>query len=178
MMRMMMSGNEESKLTVKEKLAAFEKAIDKHEAELPLLFPKCSAVEIEKALNLTEEDLKVMSDEDCAISAHTLSQYSLYLQKDINRNTTRANWARDNLNTLLAKSKDQYGDKWTKHEMKLAALCKGDSEAIALHDVLKHAEARITSLNNITMHISLICNTLLGLKSSKRRQQYDSARTN
>ena len=170
-----MSGQNESKpLTVNEQLAEFEQIMNEHETKIDLMFPKCKPVEIETALNITEEDLKIMNAEECGIKAHTLSKYIMHLQKDINRNNLRTNWAKDKLNKLLGAKGDQYGDKYTKYEAKLGMLCADNTYAAGLNNILLHAESRIISLNNITMHISLICNTLIGLQNSKRRQQYDS----
>lgn len=173
-----MSGeNESKKLTVKEQLAAFEKSLDEYEGRISLLFPKCQPIVIEQALNLTDSDIAMMDEEECGIKAHALAQYSLYLQKELNRNNIRINWAKEKLNALLGQKYDSYGDKYTKYEAKLAMLCADNAYAAELNNIVLHAQARTTAINNVTMHISLICSTLTGLQNSKRGKRYDSART-
>lgn len=174
-----MSGENESRtLTAKDALKEFESLVDKYETDINLLFPKCQPSNIESALNLTEQDLNQMNSEECGAKAHTLSQYILYLQKEINRNTIRVNWAKNKMNLLIAAKFNEYGDKYTKVEIKMGMLCKENTYAAAINGILQHAEARITSLTNITMHVSLICNTLMSLQTSKRKQYHESIRTN
>lgn len=174
-----MSGQTElKKHTIADQLAQFEATLNEYESKIDLIFPKCQPAIIDKAINLSQEEINVMSAEDCGLHAHTLAQYILYLQKDINRNSVRINWAKNRLNRLLGTVNDQYGDKWTKYEVKLGALCSDNSEAAALNNVILHAESRILSLTNVTMHISLICNTLSNLQTTKRQNKYESNRFN
>ncbi len=129
---------------------------------------------VQEYLTLTYEELNSYDAEECNIAAYTLERYALYLQKEINRNQAKYNWALENIVKIIGKIGNNYGDKWTKYEMRRSMVINDNEYAEALNSLAMEMNIKITELSYITKNISSISNTLKNLS----RNKYDTARTN
>jgi hypothetical protein len=168
-----MSGQDESPAeTTKQRLASFEKVLDEYKGKLGIGQITYNPIEVQECLDLSYEQLSKLTEEDCGIKAYILNRFAAYLNQENNRHQSRIEWANSNLLRLLAQTGSQYGDSYVKHEVKLAALCAGNTTAETLNQILLHAKARAHELNDVAKHISMISRDLNNLRQSKRKH-YD-----
>lgn len=125
-------------------------------------------VQVEKALNLTHDDLKGMSAEECGMTAYTLKQYALYIQVETNKYQNVMGWAKRNIDALLAKEYSNIGDKYTKYEIKRNMLITMNSAATELYKQYIDAKIKYKALSNVSRNVSYIAETLLALQQTKR----------
>ena len=131
-------------------------------------------VEAQQYLQLDYAELSSYNTEECNIAAYALDRYALYLQKESNRNQAKYNWALENITKIVGKVGNNYGDKWTKYEMRMSMVIQDNEYAGALHTITMEMNAKITELSYISKNVSSISNTLKNLGRSK----YESSRTN
>lgn len=160
-----MSGSEESATELRAK--KFEEELDSLIESIGITFIK-DDVSIQ-ALNLTYEQLKKISPQECLILNYKLHQYGLYIQSLHNRADNIKNWANHNLNVVVGKEGHNYGDKYTKFEERKAMVTSGNSYAKALNDILLKASSKATELTMLAAKIEKIAFALYEL--SKRREQ-------
>lgn len=125
-------------------------------------------VQVEKALNLTHDDLKGMSAEECGMTAYTLKQYALYLQVECNKHKNIMNWARRNIDIMVAKEYKNLGDKYTKYEVRRNILISINSAAESLYRQYIDAKIQHTAIVGLSKNVSYIAETLLALQATKR----------
>jgi hypothetical protein len=116
--------------TVLERWNEVNSQLDEYNFKLGLNLHKSDA--INSILNLTDDQLRLLSAEDCGIKAYQLLQYSLFLQKETNRHAAKIKWSKHNLDYVTAKYGQGYGDKYTKYEERQGLLISDNSYAKAL----------------------------------------------
>ena len=160
--------NGENKSTAKQKLAKYEEILKEYTEKIGISSVALNT-EVISLLSLNSSDMESMAAEDCGIGAYILSQYALYLQQEYNRNKVRRDWADKEINLLLANNYSNYGDQYTKWDAKKNMLIAADQHANALHQIIKHAETRISELQDTSSRISTMARYLESLQQTKRR---------
>jgi hypothetical protein len=138
-----MSGEKESKASEKlaEHIASINDYINSTNAKFAsfreeyLLIADMSA---DKLKNLTQQDL--------FDAAYLLYGYATYLQDEINKNKVALNWCNDQMEKLIVKHNDEFGQ-YTKHESKKHILSQSNSYASSLENMRQVAESRICLLD-------------------------------
>lgn len=161
----------EKELPAKERLAAYEKVLDEFVSKTGLQTVLYSA-DIEALLNLDDETIRSMNAEDCAIAASLTARYVINLAKELNRQQVRLNWANRQLDMLVAKEANNYGDKYTKYDQKRNMVIAGDSAAQQLWNIINYAEGRVTELNNQTINVSRYASTLEKVADAKKTSEW------
>lgn len=150
-------------------MTAFKKVLDDYIGAIKL---KVDLPDLERYMELTADELRSITAEECQIGSYTLSRYALFLQKEMNRHKNLQDWADHNLNLMLAKEDDNYGDKWVKWEVKRAKIENENNAAKELANIIKHARSRCTELTFITNQVNLMSKTLDNLYYSKRKNDH------
>ena len=120
-------------------------------------------------LELSYEELNSYDEEECCIAAYGLEQYALFLQKEINRNQAKCNWASENIVKVIGKVGNNYGDKWTKYEMRRAMVIEDNEYANALNTLLMEMSIKVTELAFLSKNVTSMSNTLKSLARSKQK---------
>lgn len=157
-----------SHLSQNEMLAKFEEIINEYENKIGLNRIKKSE-EIDLILELTASDMSRMTALQCGEAAFILFQYSAYIQKEVNRHNVRKYWGEKQLEILLGKYGDQYGDGYTKYEIRLAKLVIGDDAARLINKIIIHASARVMELHDMSNRINMMGRALLEYQGAKSR---------
>ncbi len=158
--------------TISEQVEAFKKVLNDYIGAIKL---KVDLPDLERYMELTADELRSITAEDCQVGSYTLLRYSLFIQKEFNRHQNLQNWAEHNLDLMLAKESDNYGDKYTKWDAKRAMLENENNAAKELANIIKHARSRCTELTFITNQINLMAKTLDNLQYSKRKSENSHA---
>ncbi len=124
-----------------------------------------------KYLQLTQEELKGMSAEECGAKAYALKQYSFYLQMEYNKAAGIMKWAIRNINAVLAKEYHNFGDKYTKYEVRRQLLIQNNAYAAEMYKQFQDAKVRCTTLRGLSRSVSFIASALSDLQQTKRYQK-------
>jgi len=159
----MMSGHK--KLTAAERLARFERSVDDYinSKHLCVIGFNLEAVGV---LNLTMEDLKNLSSEDCVAGSYVVFAYASYIQEEYNQNLVKLNYATDSLRQIVANEMGQF-DKYTKHEIKQQHVINNNEFATKIDNIRKHAQARVDRLSEKIRDIRRMGESLLELARRK-----------
>ena len=160
-----MSGETESK--VDEKIVELETLLNDYSKALGLVAIQKDK-DIEIILGMSHEELKVMDSEDAGIWSFRLARYASFLQKECNRHAAKNKWAEHNIKIIIAKNQANYGDKYTKYEVKRDMIIAENSYAQVLNRLLLQSMLRIEELNFISTRIHTMSNILLDISKSKR----------
>ncbi len=155
--------------TTKERLKKFEEILQEYTDKIGIGTVAYTPVEVEQCLALNYEEIRHLSEEECAAKAFVLSRFAMYIQKEHNRQAVRVKWADKNIMSIVAKEGSKYGDKFTKHELKVAMIANDNSHAKVLSDIILYAEARMLELTELSKHITLISRTLSDMRQTKRQ---------
>ena len=158
-----MSGEEE--LATESRLKQFESELDSFIDSIGISFVKDDYAI--KALELTYDQLVKISPQEALIANFKLQQYGLYILSLYNRAENIKNWANHNLNVIVGKYGQQYGDKFTKFEERRCMVVAGNTFAYALNNILLKASSKSTELNKIADKVDKIAYALHELSKKK-----------
>ncbi len=159
-----MSGETSS---AKDRLDAVDKVLDEYENALglPSHQSPAEAAEINVYLSMNRDRIEKLSGEDCGQIAMRLMQYAFYLRRMRNREVARKGWANRILNDVVCAHPDY--DKYKKHEVNMALVCRENSYAQKLGSILRYAEQRATRLDGMADDIKYMANTLENNRRAK-----------
>lgn len=164
-----MSGENESsqpRLSAEEESKLLDKILDEYEAQIGLKMPANNNT-VEEYLNLTEESLRRMNPEDCGVGAALMSQFAFHLQKAINKEIARVNWADGAIKRTIANEISQYVAPSAEERKNLAI--RGNERAIKLERIRVNAQARVDRISYLSSKVESIAEKLNSLQQSKRR---------
>lgn len=159
-------------MSIEEKLENLENLLEQYErvSGLPALQLR-NETEAQRLLTLSSGELKGMTAADCGEAAYVLEQFSLHIQRLMNREQERLHWAEDLIRYLIGpelRSITAYS--W--EERKLLAIRQNDAAVKA--EVLRvNAQARIDRLSFVGSKIERTANTFLALQATRRAQRRD-----
>jgi len=163
-----MSGDAKS---AKDRLKEFEALLNEYTQKIGtygIVYPQ----DVTIILQLTKDHLRGMSPEDLGEDAFILSQYGLYLQKEKNRHSIRVDWANGELDLLIAREAGNYGmdggKSFIKYELLRSRIVIADSAAQALYQIVKHARARVTEIDQMSYQMNIMSKALIELQQTKR----------
>tara|TARA_R110000765_G_scaffold425619_1_gene538938 strand:- start:131 stop:622 length:492 start_codon:yes stop_codon:yes gene_type:complete len=161
--------NGKQDLKVEDRIEAVESMLEEYEKSVgvSLIFKPEGDI---YHLNLRMDSLRKMSPEECGEFAFSLAQKSLYLQHEINKQTQRINWAKTNIDMMIAGNIDSYGSKYTPYENRKMLAIKDNDYTIKLYEVIVKAQQIIDRLSYIPNKISYMSKTLIELQTTKRNQ--------
>lgn len=152
----------------KQRLGQLENELDNYVDSLGLSGVMYNT-DVSKLLEMTQDELKMMSEEDCAHAAYMLAQYGLFLRRSENRQLAIQEWAKHNLDIMVAKEAGNYCDpKYTKYEEKVALVSSGDGYANALSKIILSAKAKYTEIKDTYKSVYDMQNAISRLQQSKR----------
>jgi hypothetical protein len=96
--------------------------------------------------DLSSEQLKRFTQAESFDAAYLLYGYATYIQDEINKNKVALNWCHDQMEKLIVKHSQDFGQ-YTKHESKKYILSQSNSYAASLENMREIAEARLQSLD-------------------------------
>lgn len=124
---------------------------------------------IEKILGMPIEELKTLNSDECGEYAFALSQYSIFLQKEINYHESKTSWCEDNLSYMIYNIRPRFAeDTFTKVLEKAAILAS--KHKVVKELLFMHVQAKVINknLNSMSKHIDNITKILMNLQQSKR----------
>lgn len=155
--------------TTQEEIQHWDKILDDYEKtlSLPEYSSGCSVQEIEinNYLSMNRDAIEKLNPEDCAQIAYRLSQFGFYLQRSLNREIARFNWAEETIKETIADEINNYKG-YGYLEKSLQAI-KHNDRASSLYKIKKYAQQRMDRLSYLANNIKNLSDILLSIQRTK-----------
>jgi hypothetical protein len=154
--------------TSKEEIQYWDSILDEYEQSIGLpeynkdLLP---ASELNEYLSMNRDSLEKLSPEDCAQIAYRLSQFSFHIQRTLNRELARYNWAEATINETIADEINNYKG-YGFVEKSLQAI-KHNDKASSLNKIKHYAKQRADRLSYLSNGINNLSTIILSIQKSK-----------
>jgi hypothetical protein len=124
--------------------------------------------EINKYLNLSIEEKRKLTAEECGEAAITLSQGAIYIQKEVNILQTDLNWCEKYIDFTIANEVLNLSTQYIPYENKKTVAIKNNDVAMQLQKIINDINARITSVQYIPKQLHELARAYSELQQTKR----------
>jgi hypothetical protein len=121
--------------------------------------------ELNKYLVMSRDELEKLTPEDCGQIAYRLGQFAFHLQRTVNREVARYNWADENIKECIADDINNY--KGYGYVEKAYQAIKHNEKANALNNIKKYAKQRSDRLNYLANGIKNLSDIILSIQKNK-----------
>lgn len=155
-------------MTAKEELENWDRILDEYESGLGL--PKynssgMSESELNSYLNMSRDEIEKITPEDCNQIAYRLSQFSFHIQRTLNREIARHNWAEDTIKSVIASELNNY--KGYGYAEKFFQAVNNNDKAASLHKIQKYAKQRMDRLSYLANGLKNLSDILISINKNK-----------
>lgn len=157
----------EINLSVEEQQEVIDKLLEEYSGR----FIKTHAIKEDAAdeyIQLSQEELKNLSTQECDEAAFLIAQKSLLLQKELNKQISTVTWAKSLLELSVAGPAQSYQGSFTQKEKQ--AIKENDAFS-KLEKIRREAQLRIDRLNSIPYHLDKLIKILTDLSQAKRKRE-------
>lgn len=152
----------------KEELKYWDDILDEYEKSIGL--PKYHGdvlpeQELNEYLTMTRDMLEKLSPEDCAQISYRLGQFSFHIQRTINRELARYNWADETTKETIADEINNY--KGYGYLEKSGQAIKHNEKAFSLNNIKKFAKQRSDRLSYLANCTKNLSDILLSIQRNK-----------
>jgi len=154
--------------TTKEQVDEWDKVLDDYESSLGLgrySNNNFDETELNNYFSMNRDSIEKLTPEDCAQISYRLAQYSLFLQRTLNREIARHNWAEETIKETIADEINNYKG-YGFVEKSLQAI-KHNEKALSLNKIKKYAKQRIDRLSYISNGIKNLSDIILSVQKTK-----------
>jgi len=155
--------------TTQEEIQYWDKILDDYEKtlSLPEYGSGCSVpeAEINNYLSMSRNEIEKLNPEDCAQIAYRLSQFGFYLQRSLNREIARHNWAEDTAKMVVSEELNNY--KGYGYIEKFYQAVKNNEKASSLHKIQKYAKQRMDRLSYLANNLKNLSDIMLSIQRNK-----------
>ncbi len=156
-------------LTTKEQVEQWDKVLDEYESSIGLgqysQVHSFTESELNEYFNMNRDAVEKLTPEDCAQISYRLAQYAFFLQRTINRETARHNWAEETIKETIADEINNYKG-YGYLEKSLQAI-KHNEKATALNKIRKYAQQRIDRLGYLANSVKNLSDIVLSVQKTK-----------
>lgn len=154
--------------TSKEELNEWDTILDDYENSLGL--PRYNPVgmsdsELNDYLQMSRDQLEKLTPEDCAQISYRLGQFSFHIQRTINRELARHNWADETIKEVISDEVNNY--KGYGYIEKSYQAIKHNEKAQSLNKIKKYAKQRSDRLSYLANGIKNLSDILLSIQKIK-----------
>lgn len=155
--------------SAKEELQHWDKILDEYEKSISL--PDYSTTngtieqEINEYLTMSRDQIEKLSPEDCAQIAYRLAQFAFHIQRTINREIARYNWADESIKEIIADDINNY--KGYGYIEKSSQAIKHNEKAQAVNSIKKFAKQRSDRLSYIANSIKNLSDIIMSVQKTK-----------
>lgn len=127
----------------------------------------------EKALNMPFEQIKTLAHEECAEYAVALSQYSYFLQQELNYHQSKLDWCQATITYVASNYGNSEEDSRffsaIKREHQISKLAHTSKSIKSLIQMSAIAKNMTNILNGLSYKVSNLSDVFISLQQSKRR---------
>jgi len=143
-----------------------ERVLDEYEQSLGIKDIEVSP-EFDKIMNLTTENIRKASGEDCGEYAYILKQVAFNIQRAQNVESCRIKWAKNKIDRLVVESMQQFSQ-YAKYDEKRLLAIKNNEYATKLYNIEVYASLRLERLQMMSRKIDDLANVLIEQQKVKR----------
>ena len=159
-------------MNTKDKVQEWDNILDEYEKGIGL--PQYNSgqfanSELEHYFSMDRKVLESMTPQDCGEIAYRLGQFSFHMQRSINRELARVNWAEENIKEAIADELNSY--KGYGYIEKSSQAIKHNDKANALNKIKKYAKMRADRLQYTATSIKSLSDILLNIQRSKLKHE-------
>lgn len=139
-----------------EQMKILDKALDEYEcrAGLPAFLEKSLHKDIEKYLSMSRDQMEKLTIQDCAEIAVVISSFSFHLQRCLNRENSRVNWASNKLKEIISGKENQYRGSWDSQFNQAVQENSFTRKLLKLKNYSQQRSDRLTFLSSAAKHLS------------------------
>lgn len=156
-------------MNTKEQVEEWDRILDEYETNIGLgKYSEghgFSDNELTEYFTMNRDSIEKLTPEDCAQISLRLAQYAFFLQRTINREIARHNWAEESIKETIADELNNYKG-YGYIEKSLQAI-KHNEKANGLNRIKKYAKQRIDRLSYISNNIKNLSDILLSVQKTK-----------
>lgn len=155
--------------TTKEQVEQWDKVLDEYESSIGL--GKYNEVhnftenELNQYFTMSRDMVEKLTPEDCAQISYRLAQYAFFIQRTVNRETARHNWAEETIKEAIADEINNYKG-YGFLEKSLQAI-KHNDKAANLNKIKKYAQQRMDRLSYLANSIKNLSDIILSVQRTK-----------
>jgi hypothetical protein len=158
-------------LNTKEKVKEWDVILDEYEKSIGLGKYESSISLEESELNeyftMNRDSIEKLSPEDCAQISYRLAQYAFFMQRTLNREIARHNWAEESIKETIADEINNYKG-YGFLEKSIQAI-KHNDKAQALDKIKRYAKQRMDRLSYLANSIKNLSDIMLSVQKTKVR---------
>lgn len=154
--------------TSKEEIKYWDDILDEYEKSIGLPVYKndtFSENELNKYLTMNRDIVEKLTPEDCAIISYRLGQFSFHIQRSINRELARYNWAEETIKETIADELNNY--KGYGYVEKSIQAIKHNDRSQSLNKIKNYAKQRSDRLSYLANGIKNLSDILLSIQRNK-----------
>lgn len=155
--------------TAKEEVQYWDSVLDEYEKSLGLSKysenHNFTETELNDYLGMNRDSIEKLTPEDCAQIAYRLAQYAFFIQRTINREQARHNWAEETTKETIADEINNY--KGYGYVEKSLQAIKHNEKATSLNKIRKYAQQRIDRLSYLANSVKNLSDIILSVQKTK-----------
>lgn len=160
------------RMNTKDRVKEWDDVLDEYEKGIGL--PKYNGgqftnSELEHYFSMDRKVLESMTPQDCGEIAYRLWQFSFHVQRSLNRELARVNWAEENIKEAIADELNSY--KGYGYIEKSSQAIKHNDNANALNKIKKYAKMRADRLQYTATSVKNLSDILLNIQMSKLKHE-------
>jgi flagellar biosynthesis chaperone FliJ len=155
--------------TSKEEVKYWDDILDEYESSIGLgkysESHSFSEDELNQYFTMNRDAVEKLSPEDCAQISYRLAQYAFFIQRTLNREIARHNWAEENIKDTIADEINNY--KGYGFMEKSLQEIKHNDKATSLNKIKKYAQQRMDRLSYLANSIKNLSDIMLSVQRTK-----------
>jgi hypothetical protein len=155
-------------MNTKEQVGEWDKVLDEYEKNIGMGSYKSDAFpeeELNGYFTMSRDELEKTTPEVCGEISYRLAQFAFHVQRTLNRELARHNWADETIKETIADEINNYKG-YGFIEKSLQAI-KHNDKAAALNKIKKYAKQRIDRLSYIANSIKNLSDIMLSVQKIK-----------
>ncbi|NDB60579.1 hypothetical protein EB001_19345 [bacterium] len=152
----------------KDEIKYWDDILDEYEQSIGLPIYKNDLLpesELNEYLTMNRDSLEKLNPEDCAQISYRLGQFSFHIQRTLNRELARYNWAEDLIKETIADEINNY--KGYGYVEKSGQAIKHNERALSLNNIKKFAKQRSDRLSYLANNLKNLSDILLSIQRNK-----------
>lgn len=155
--------------TTKEQVDHWDKILDEYESSIGLgqysEVHSFTESELNSYFTMSRDMIEKLTPEDCAQISYRLAQYAFFLQRTLNREIARHNWAEESIKDTIADEINNYKG-YGFLEKSLQAI-KHNDKATSLNKIKKYAHQRMDRLSYLANSVKNLSDIILSVQRTK-----------
>ena len=155
--------------TTKEQVDQWDQILDEYESTIGLSkyieANSFAETELNEYFTMSRDSVEKLTPEDCAQISYRLAQYAFFIQRTLNREIARHNWAEESIKETIADEINNYKG-YGFLEKSLQAI-KHNEKASGLNKIKKYAQQRMDRLSYLANSIKNLSDIMLSVQRTK-----------